>query len=270
MKNIKQAKKLNWVFAAVVAALSTLAVVPNAYSYGYKHKYFDVTPAIKTPSGTADDGYIVFVANGRFQSADGSFMKDGIVGGDGVDFQKNIMGRSDSEIADLESQAIEFFANRFGVDVENNPDIIFTGYEVDPGINLRAYTVAGQSVPSSGWHVDDGGWAVFVVNPEGITLGGAWEGFHLPANSALFFGDYKINGTDKFGRDKDIVIHYESDIPFIMGQFGAGQIRCKTDSDKYGVGAAGGAARFTILNDDLLMQVDAKNIITFPGVQSGI
>jgi hypothetical protein len=80
---------------------------------------------------------------------------------------------------------------RCGLDVENDfQNIFFSGVQLDPRFNFRAYTVSDEVVPTEGWEVFDGGWAVFVVNPEGMVLGGEFAGVHVPVGTIFSFQDF--------------------------------------------------------------------------------
>jgi hypothetical protein len=180
-----------------------------------------------------------------------------------MNFQRKVMGRSDEEIEEQRQLAIDFFKQRFGLDVVNDTEnLYFTGFEIDPRNEMRAYTISGVHVPRRGWKVRDGGWGVFVINPEGVTLGGEFEGMHIPVNSGMVYGEYNIEVPFK----ENIVIHFESDLPYIPDQFGAGAIRCKLFSEDFGEGLAGGLVNPVFLDDNFLMQQDIRNILTFPAV----
>jgi len=266
MKNQKPQKRKTWLLtlSIIMTAIVSLSLINTTFATNNNLKKIKGSSTPKLHGGTADNGYIVFVANGRFESVDGSILKDGIVNGDGLNFQKNVMNRTNDEINELRQEAINFFNQRFGIDVETNTSIIFTGYEMDPRINLKAFTVSGEKVPANGYPVDDGGWAIIITDPAGITLGGSWDGFHIPANSMLLFGEVVIN------TDSDIInVHYESDTPFVLDQFNAAQVRFKSENNKFGEGSIGGIARLNMLNSEsLLLQVDIKNILTAPGILS--
>lgn len=228
------------------------------YGYGYPRYRRHGSP---TPEGY--EQYLVFLGNGVWRSPDGSNFVDGLIEGDGMNFQRKVMGRSDEEIEEQRQLAIDFFLQRFGLDVVNDTEnLYFTGLEVDPRNRMRAYTISGVHVPRRGWKVRDGGWGVFVINPEGVTLGGEFEGMHIPVNSGMVYGEYNIRVPFK----ENIVIQYESDFPFIADQFGAGAIRCKLFSEDFGEGLAGGIVNPVFLDDNFLIQQDIRNILTFPAV----
>lgn len=136
-------------------------------------------------------------------------------------------GRSDAEIEQDRANAIEFFQQRFGIDVVDNENVMFTSFTFDPRNEYRAYVVAGRDVPPEGWVVRDGGWSVAVTNPDGLTLGGEYEGVQVPQGSMMVFGDYNI---DVPGEDP-IIIHYQSGGPIIPTDQGI-QFHCELISDR--------------------------------------
>ena len=209
------------------------------------------------------EGYgqtLVFVGNGIWRSVDGGSFVDGLIEGDGMNFQKNIMGRTDEEIEENRQLALEFFERRFGLDAENDTEnLYFSGLEIDPRNNMRVYTISGVDVPAHGWVVRDGGWIVTVTNPEGVTLGGELEGTFAPVGTAMVYGEYNIKVPFK----ENIIIHYESDFPFMADQFGSLAIRCRLFSEDFGEGITGGLANPVFLDDNFLMQQDIRNILTF-------
>lgn len=246
---------LTGMMSLVLNAIIISGVV-HAGEYGAQHE------------NTSRDGVVHFIGNGRITSVDGGIMVDGLIDGNGERFFQEVLDFNSADVEDYRQDAIEFFAERFGVDAEEQDGFIFTGYEVNPGINLRAYSVSGVNVPEEGWVVEDGGFGVFVTNPEGITLGGDWDGFVIPVGSVLFYGDYVIQASTKQGNPRPFRISYKSDIPFMADQFGAGQIRCQVTSEEFGGGGAGGIARFVPMADGRL-QLDVRNVISFPGVLNG-
>jgi hypothetical protein len=78
-------------------------------------------------------------------------------------FQKQIMHRSDAQIAEEQAKALAFFKQRFGLDPANG-DVSISMFMFDPRNNYRAYVVSGEAVPSSGWVVRDGGWNATVTS----------------------------------------------------------------------------------------------------------
>lgn len=210
----------------------------------------------KVPLGYIEN--IVFLSDGVYQSPDGSALKDGVAEGDGMDFQKNIMGRSDIEIEQQIQKTAAFFEERFGVFIDNELDILFTGYEIDPLNKLRVIKYSGEKVPKRGWTVHDGGFQAIVVNPDGITLGGEFEGVHVPVNTVLVHGEYKLMRE----KQDPLVIRYRSLEPLILGQFGS-VIRCEVDSDDYGIGFTGGILG-NVQGENGFIHSNIKTVITFP------
>ncbi|MFT5163266.1 MAG: hypothetical protein ACI9FJ_001852 [Alteromonadaceae bacterium] len=245
-----------WRSSAVLMSVVILMSQPVA-----AHDFFG-HPTVPAPENAQK--YVVFMANGQYHSVDGSIMQDGLIAGDGMFFQSQIMQRSEVQIEQNRNEAVSFFQQRFGVDVLTNDKMLFTGVYVDPRNNLRAYTVSGENAPSDGWEVRDGGWAAFVMAPEGITLGGEFDGVHIPANSVLFYGDYNIKIEREDGSEDELIFHYKSAAPFVADGFGNGIINCEISHPQYGVGLASGVVLGELLNDELLMQQNVKNVLIFP------
>lgn len=209
----------------------------------------------KQPTPLGYNKYIIFMANGIYESVDGSILVDGLIVGDGMGFQKDIMERSDDEIEEVRQDALDFFAERYGVDpISNTEDFYFTGYQIDPRIDYRAYTASREAAPAEGWETFDGGYAVVVTNPEGVTLGGEYEGIHIQAGALLVFGEYKIM---RDGSKEPIVLRYRSVQPATDGL-----IRCEFENDKYGAGLGGGF-NASAVEADGLMHSDVRVAVTF-------
>ena len=218
-------------------------------NWGYGDKGY------KAPTPTGYDKYITLMANGVYKSVDGSILVDGLFEGDGLKFQKYVMGRNNAEIEAWKQRALDFFMERFGVDPIDNEDFYFTGYQIDPKLDYRAFTISDESVPSSGWEVFDGGYVALVTNPDGITLGGEYEGVHVPSGAQLVFGEYKIVSDDYW--KKPIYLRYQSVQPVI-----GGLIRCEFFSPKYGRGLGGGVNDSRV-DEDGVVHGQVNVVVTF-------
>lgn len=225
----------------------------------------------KTPLPLGYSRYIVFLGDGVYKSVDGSIMTGGIANANeaGLKFQRKIMERTEDEIEIHRNKALDFFMERFGIDPENDPGILFTAYEVNPKNKIRAHTISGEDVPRRGWVVHDGGFMALVVNPEGMTLGSEFDGVHVTPNTAFVFGEYKVmkkrteKVKNKIVKVKDpFVIRYRSKEPLVFSQFGSG-IRCELDNDDFGPGFNGGMFGPVQLGNGYL-QPNIKAVLTFP------
>ena len=206
-----------------------------------------------TPAGL--DAFLVYMANGVYEPNDAGYTAP-----DGMSFQRDIMGRSDAEIEQSQADAAEFFQQRFGIDVTDNANVMFTSFTFDPRNDYRAFVVAGRDVPPEGWAVRDGGWSVAVVNPDGLALGGEYDGVHVPQGSMMVFGDYNI---DVPGEDP-IIIHYQSGGPIIPSDQGI-QFHCELISEDFGSGLAQGISAGAVQADGLY-HANVRNVLTFPGL----
>ncbi|HEY5572218.1 MAG TPA: hypothetical protein VIK64_04300 [Anaerolineales bacterium] len=225
-------------------------------------------PGSPTPNGF--DKFLVYMAAGVYDPDEPNPLTPQV-------FQREIMGRSDEEIAQDRAAAIAFFNERFGLNL-TDPGGLFTTFTqngvefsplaFDPRNEYRAYVVSEERVPSSGWVVRDGGWRVGVVDPEGITLGGEFAGVHIPQNTSMVFGNYNIQRTLPGGREiEPIIIHYESGGPIIRNADLAGGLmfRCDLFSEEFGEGLAQGISAGVTLPDGRF-QANIRNVLTFPGL----
>ncbi len=201
------------------------------------------------------DAFLVYMGNGIYDPNDAGYSAP-----DGMFFQQEIMGRSEAEIEQDQANAVAFFSERFGIDVIDNEDVMFMPFMFDPRNEYRVYVLAGRDVPPEGWVVRDGGWSVAVVNPDGITLGGEYDGVHVPQGSMMVFGDYNI---DVPGEDP-IIIHYQSGGPIIPTDQGIA-FHCELISEDFGRGLAQGISAGTV-HEDGLFHANVRNVLTFPGL----
>jgi len=211
----------------------------------------------RTPVPTDFRKLIMFVTSTPFTSVDGSFYINGVFGGNGLNFQRNVMQRNDFEIGRNRSEAITFFNSRFGVDV-SNPGVYFTGFEGMQDINYRAVIISNENVPRKGWNVNDGGWLAIVTNPAGLTLGGQFAGVHVPQFTMFIYGDYKVDRPHS-----PIVLHFQSRQPILPAENWKVVIDLDIHNEEYGRGHAIGATMPVRLPDGRLV-FNTRNVITFP------
>ncbi len=189
---------------------------------------------------------------------------------DGDYYQEVILGRSPAEIADQEAAAKAFYLQRFGLDTDdpaNAGRLFFGKFMFDPRINYRLYALSGVRVPTAGWQVWDGGWNVFVLDPDGFTLGGEHAGIHVPAGAIFVYGDYKVEVTGPHGQPGEpILLHYQAEAPMISDVYGGTAIRCQMIHPEWGEGGVGqGIFQPTLLPDGRL-QFHIRNTLSFPGL----
>lgn len=169
---------------------------------------------IKPPEGF--NGFMTFIANGEFDPTMPHLEVPGCFQSfcSGDYYHTEIMGRTLAEVSALELEAKLYFNMRFGIDVDD-PDnmgkLFFRRYYRDPRTNLNAYLVSGKSVPTSGWHIDDGGWAILFL--QDVTLGGDHTGEIMPAGASLEWGEFVIQPTSRTRTRAPIIISYRSAIP---------------------------------------------------------
>lgn len=205
---------------------------------------------------------MTFISTRPFNSVDGTFFLDGLFGGDGMAFFKNVLGLTDQEIELRRNSAIAFYAERFGIDV-NDKKVHFTGFQIDPSADYRVIMMTGKdNNPGKGYPIIDGGFAVAVVDPAGLDLGGEFVGTHVPAGTVFAAGGTYVIKRGK--HLKDIVINYQSRGP--MQPVGTGGvINCELFHSAWGKGLGWGYFEFHKLkNGQITSQV--RTVLTFPGL----
>ncbi|MCP5245667.1 MAG: hypothetical protein H6937_06890 [Burkholderiales bacterium] len=243
--------------------LITLFLTPTVFAeHSHKSKKAEYPASKHAPDNLTKA--ITFVANRPFDSVDGSIFRDGLIGGDGKAFFKNILGLSDQEIENKQQAAIEFLEQRFGIDV-NNPGVIFTGFQIDPTINFKAIMMTGEGKennPGNGFPILEGGFIAVVVDPSGIDLAGEFAGVHAPAGTMLAAeGTYIIQRGKKY---EDIVIRFQSRGPNFP--VGTGLIiNCELFHPEWGEGLGWAYTELHKLSNGQFV-AQARNTLTFPGL----
>lgn len=229
-------------------------------------------PGSPTPDNF--DKFLVYMADGQYDPND-----PGYAAPTAEEFQREVMQRSDEEVAQDRAAAIEFYNQRFGLNLTDPggdlfaafttaDGVMFTPFYFDPRNEYRAYVVSNERVPSAGWVIRDGGWSASIVNPDGFTLGGEYDGIHVPQGTMFAFGDYNIERTLPSGKViEPLVIHYQSGGPIIMNSDLSGGMffRCELISEEFGTGLAQGVVAPEMMPDGTIHQ-NIRNVLTFPGL----
>lgn len=207
-------------------------------------------------------GFLVYLANGFAPPGE-----DLILGQAAINlFHKGVMNYTDGQIAAERQEAIAFFRQRFGINLQNTADYQFAAFTLNPQLNYRAYVVGGERVPKSGWIVRDGGWVVLVRNPKGVTLGGEFAGRQVPAGTGFVFGNYNIltNQRGINGKAREILISFKSGIPIVVAADGSFAFGCDLYSKDYGIGKAQGFVDpFPVPQNSQLLRANYRNVLTF-------
>jgi len=214
------------------------------------------------------DTYLVYLMNGVVDADAETLLPKGDT------FQREIMRRTAEEVdAELE-RAEQFFADKFGLDftgVEavdgvktiDNITLDTLGFMLDPERQYRVYTISDRKVPTEGWLVRDGGWAV-MIGEGGATLRGEWggeDGTKVPAKSFMVFGDYNIDADGE-----EIPIHYQSGSPILPpGPNGLQVFSCDLTHREWGDGLANGIILPPQKRGDGTIKTAIRNVLTFPG-----
>lgn len=205
---------------------------------------------------------MTFVSTRPFNSVDGSFFRDGLAGGDGMYFFKQVLGLTDQQIEARRNAAIKFYNQRFGIDV-NNPGVYFTGFQIDPATDYRAIMMTGKNNnPGKGYPVLEGGFIVVVTDPAGLDLEGEFQGTHVPAGTVFAAeGTYLIQrGHDQ----KDIVINFQSRGPNMPVGTGLA-VNCEVSHPEWGNGVGWGYFELHKLKNGQI-SAQGRNVLTFPGL----
>ena len=175
-------------------------------------------------------------------------------------WHREIMGRSDADIAQNRAEALAFFEERFGLDPEQQDGLMFVDFMLDPRNEYRAYVSSEAAIPAEGWVVRDGGWMLTVTAPEGVELGGEFAGTHVPEGAFFVFGEYNIDVPG----DDPIIIHYRSGSAIVPTDDGM-MFRCDLTHDERGEGLAQGISAPQTLEDGRT-HANIRNVLTFPGL----
>ncbi|GAB4192669.1 MAG: hypothetical protein Tsb002_22520 [Wenzhouxiangellaceae bacterium] len=164
------------------------------------------------------DEFLVYMQNGEYNPAEPHPVVPGCAGGicDGNYFQETYQQRTPAEVDALEAQAKAFYLARFGIDVDdpaNDGRVLLQRFMIDPRAEYRAYVISNLYVPNRGFRINDGGWLLFITDPEGYELGGEFSGQTAPVGSLALFGEYQIEV--QYGRR----IIREIDISYRSGSF---------------------------------------------------
>lgn len=259
--------------AGTVATTLTTTVSPVSAD-------FDALPVGK-------DGFLVFIADGIYDPVD-----EAINGPTGVDFDRDVMGRTAEESSAHETAALDFFASEYDVSfaagqtadvalvpgfppstvpVDDEGRIARVHTQLSPKANYRAVMVGGDNTKPEGFTVHDANHAAIVLAD--TQLKGAWGGAgrDVAAGSVLVFGEYLIETRKARPGDKGLSgyrISWTSYDPvtFLPG-FAWPENRflfdCRMYSDDFGTGVAMGRNETRSLGDGTVQQL-IRNVITFP------
>ena len=230
----------------LVVVLSVLAVMTATLTGSVFAQDFEV------PDGF--DQTLVYMATGVYDPNDPDYEAP-----DGDFWHREIMGRSDEEIAENRAEAVDFFVERFGINPDERDDVMFTDFMFDPRNEYRVYAIGGRDVPTEGWVIRDGGWMLAITNPDGVTLGGEFDGVTVPQGTMMVFGDYNIDTVD----GDPIIIHYRSGEPIVPQSAGWIAFRCELHSDEFGYGLAQGISE-PVVDENGVVTANVRNILTFP------
>ncbi len=201
------------------------------------------------------------------------------------DFDTLIMGRDELQKQARRQLAIDYFYERYGIDLSSGTaddgNIVLLDSFFDPRNNYRAYKLPAKGrrgsprVSKKGWIVYDRQYVMFIGNlGRESTLTGTWggeSGTVVPPGSVAVDGDYLIQGTEHFqiGHPRNLYIRFQSVDPIINAVSGDIKFNCVL-LDRHGevIGAAIGRQELVFLNDGTgLFQMAVQNVWQFPAPQ---
>lgn len=218
------------------------------------------------PSG----GTGLLMANGIYDPFDNSYVPP-----TPDDFDTIIMGRSAAEKEQRRQLAVDYFLERYGVDLSSgfadNGNIALVETFFDPRNNYRAYKLPGQLVSKRGRIVYDRQYVMFVgALGMSSTLTGSWGGAGtvVSPNTVAVDGDYLIQGTPRFRQNspRNVYIRFQSVDPIFNAASGDIKFNCALlDEGGEIIGAAIGRQEFVPLNDGTgRFQMAVQNVWQFP------
>jgi len=194
---------------------------------------------------------------------------------DPTPFWTQVLGRDQDDIEAERNAAVAFFADRFGLDVDDpamaNSLYLFP-FQANRSSNYRAYYISGEPPTAEGWEVVDTGWIVAVVDPAGVTMGGEFAGVHAAPGTVMLYGEYYVvppsDLTDlpfnRRCRRDPIHMRYQAGNPVRPNEFGEIVFQCDVFHPEWGQGFAQGIT-YPVIRPDGLQKQNTRNIVTFSG-----
>lgn len=225
---------------------------------------------VNTPDGF--NNVLVYMGTGVFDPSI-SEPRPGLTGCEGLFcggeyFQKEVMGRTDAETAEIAMQAKDFYLERFGINVDAlvaEGRVAFDMFTLNPDFQYRVQIATGMKAASGqGWIIRDGGFRLMILDPDGMDLGGEFAGHHADQFNAMFFGNYNILATNDNGKpQKELIVFYKSRQPAVIAADGSMTFRCDMYNEEWGEGL--GLGTLTVEPQaDGTMRGNARNMLTFP------
>ena len=149
-------------------------------------------------------GYITYIGNGVAGLDSLQFVD---IGPAAIQCFQDVLGRDQAAIGQHLQDAINYSQqamgltvsplDQYGIPVNPLAPAWAIPYSLRSDVNVRAYVVSGEKVPTSGWPVRDCGWQIVCVNPSGCSLSNDFAGQTLAAGSGFAYGDYIVQGSKK-------------------------------------------------------------------------
>lgn len=257
----------------VLAACAIMLSSSVAMAHGSRHRdrcrHVDKNP---TPPDFVKT--MMFIMNGTIVPPNPETGDPGDEVIDPTPFWTEVFDRDADDIEAHRNAAISFYIERFGIDPdapEFASSTFLFPFQTNRSANYRAYYISDEPVTAEGWEVVDTGWILVVTDPNGLTLGGQFAGFHVPAGAVMLFGEYYLVPPSDAPRGRrcapePIYMTYEAGCPVVPNEFGDILFRCDVHHPEWGQGMAQGVTAPTRDRDDGLQKQNTRNIITFSGL----
>ena len=179
--------------------------------------------------------YGLFMADGVFDPADPDYIPPTFDA-----FFTDTLGWEASEIEVTRTEAKQFFADSYGVDVDalvSEGRLQWLEYRVDPRSNYRVYALPDRPVQPEGWPIEEIAFSAIAIDPTGVPLGGPYAGINFAPGPIGAFGFYHFDALAPDGSfDEAVTIAYHTDGVMATSLDGRNLLYCVMDSPQIGQG----------------------------------
>lgn len=224
------------------------------------------TPLFATSNG-ANPGHVAAPAEGFIKTA--LLMANGVIDPSqmmilDMSYHTDVRKRTPEQIEEHRALAIAHFENTFEINIaelESQGKVMFSPFILPNEMQYRVYSLSDTWVPTTGFEMADGGWALMVTDPNGITVNGD---ILIPAGSMSVYGEYYIMPENIAGKPQPpITVHYQSDRFIVMGFYAEMPILCDVFHPDWGWGKAQGVS--FLIPENGGMNANTRNVFTFTG-----
>ncbi|MEN0060560.1 MAG: hypothetical protein AAGA48_00345 [Myxococcota bacterium] len=141
------------------------------------------------------------------------------------------------DLETVRAEAQTYMTSEFGFDLDEalaTGRVMWIESRVDPRADYRVFALPDREVSAEGWRIDDAAFSAVVVDPNGLPLGGVYEGMVQPPGVLGTYGYYRLHADE----GEPLLIQYESDGPGTVDALGRGLFHCRLSSEVLGTGLA--------------------------------